>query len=129
MIQAHLPVRVYWNYKHRCYSVFQGGAVRASAREVQLSQVEFRVREGGRQRMLREGRRVIHAYAIGYLEDAVHPDDPRRLSPFAGEPVRYDPALGASFFYPDTGEVLTHASLARFDEQGMRVAAGQRAAA
>ena len=37
--------------------------------------VEFRVRESGRQRMLKEKSRNVHAFAVGRLIDYVHADD------------------------------------------------------
>ncbi len=129
MIDPRQPVRIYWNFKHRCYSIFQGGAVRASARAVHLSDVEFRVREAARQRMVREGRKIVHAYAIGRLVDHVHPDDARRLAPFSGAPVSYDPYRHESFVYSDSQEAVHHVTAARFDESGVHVAAALPAAA
>jgi hypothetical protein len=129
MIDPQQPVRVYWNYKHRCYSIFQGGAVRASARQVQLEDVTFRVRESGRQRMLREKRKVIHAFAIGRLVDFVHPSETRKLSPFSGTRIAYDPYRFPSFVDTDTHEPVLTAKAVRFDEEGTRAALAERLAA
>ena len=63
MIDHSKPVRVFRNWKHDCYSIMQDGRLRASAKQVRLANVEFQVRESGRQRMLVENRRNVHAFA------------------------------------------------------------------
>jgi uncharacterized protein Veg len=130
MLDPTLPVRVYWNYKHRCYSLFQAGAVRASARQVQLVNVTFKVRENARQRMVRENRKIIHAYASGFLVDFVHPSDKDRdLAPFSGVSVSYDPYSNNSFVCGELSTPVHYASSMRFDESGMRITLDQPAAA
>ena len=62
MIDRNAPVRVFKNLKHGCYSIMQGGVIKASARQVRLADVEFRVREAGRRRMLRERRKNVCPY-------------------------------------------------------------------
>lgn len=69
MIDQNKPVRVFENLKHGCYSIMQNGMFRASARQVRLTDVEFRVRESGRLRMVRERRRNVHTFAVGRLCD------------------------------------------------------------
>lgn len=122
MIDHRQPVRVYWNFKHRCYSIFQGGAVRASARAVHLDDVEFHVREAARRRMVEQGRKTVHAYASGRLVDHVHPSDERELTPFSGSTVRYDPYQDTSFVSLHSGESVHRALCARFDERGVHIA-------
>ena len=90
MIDPQQPVRVYRNWKHDCYSIMQDGLLRASAREVVLSDVRFVVRESGRQRMLARRTKTVHAYAVGTLVDFVHPDDGRALGNVHGRVVFYD---------------------------------------
>ncbi len=111
MIDENLPVRVYWNYKHHCYSLFQKGAVRASAIEILLENVEFRVRETGRQRMIRENRKIIHAYAEGYLIDHVHPSESRTMASLDGRTIFYNPYKYATFV-----EAESCAAVLRADE-------------
>ncbi len=91
MIDQKLPVRVFKNLKYGCYSIMQRGVIRASAKQVRLSDVEFRVRESGRQRMLRERRKNVHAFAVGRLVDYVHPDDARELVRMEGRDAFNDP--------------------------------------
>jgi hypothetical protein len=113
------PVRVFKNPKQGCYSIFQNGAVRASARAVRLGDVEFRVREFGRQKMLREQRRTIHAFAVGYLLDHVHPDEGRDLGAMVGRGVRYNPHEAGWFMDTETREPVTCAALVQFDDDGV----------
>jgi len=129
MLDLALPVRIYWNYKHRCYSIFQRGAVRASARQVHLTDVTFHVRESGRLKMIREGRKVIHAYACGRLRDYVHPSDTRDLETFEGDFVFYDPYRYEGFVTTGSLEPIDGSGAVRFDENGTRVLLERRLAA
>ena len=95
------------------------GRLLASAREVRLSGVEFLVRESGRRRMLENGRRNIHAYAVGTLVDYVHPEEPRSLERFTGRPVSYNPYQQGSFVDDETSNPVAAADLAHFDETGV----------
>ena len=119
MIDKNLPVRVFKNLKHDCYSIMQRGVIKASARQVRLTGVEFRVREAGRQRMLSERRKNVHAFAVGRLVDYVHPSDSRDMEPMAGRGAFYDPYRYPSFVDRETKAPLTVVSVAQFDENGI----------
>ena len=119
VIDKNLPVRVFKNLKHDCYSIMQRGVIKASAKQVRLSGVEFRVREAGRQRALRENRKNIHAFAVGLLVDFVHPSDPRDIEPMAGRAAFYDPFRFPSFVDGETNDPVIAASAAHFDEDGL----------
>ena len=45
VIDQDQPIRVFKNLTHDCYSILQNGKLKASARQVLLSDVEFKVRE------------------------------------------------------------------------------------
>lgn len=122
MIDLDKPVRVFKNPKYGCYSIMQNGRLRASARQVRLVNVEFRVREAGRQRMLREQRRNVHAFAVGTLSDYVHPDDGRDLGGMNGRRVFYNPYRFSSFVDSETQTPVTAATTAYFDEHGVTYA-------
>ena len=91
-----------------------------SAREVCLGDVEFLVRESGRQRMIASGRKNVHAYAVGNLLDFVPVTEPGRMQDGAanGRPLHYDPVDAASFVDSGSLEPLTGASRAFFVEGG-----------
>ncbi len=119
MIDQDRPVRVFKNWKLGCYSIMQDGRLKASARQVRLADVEFRVRESGRRRMLDKGRRNVHAYAIGRLVDFVHPDEARELDRMSGRGAFYDPKRFAAFVDSETEVPVIYALAARFDERGV----------
>lgn len=64
-------VRVYRNLTRKCLSIQtmtpQGWRVSAHANCVTLDNVRFQVSAMGRESVLRTGRKVVHAYAIGTL--------------------------------------------------------------
>jgi len=119
VIDKNLPVRVFKNLKYGCYSIMQRGVIRASAKQVRLSDVEFRVRESGRQRMLREKRKNVHAFAVGRLVDYVHPGDERELARMEGRDAFYDPYRYPSFVDCETKAPVTSVRAAHFDEDGV----------
>jgi len=119
VIDKNLPVRVFKNLKHGCYSIMQRGVIKASAKQVRLCDVEFRVRESGRQRMLREKRGNVHAFAVGRLMDYVHPGDDRELDRITGRGAFYDPYRFPSFVDRESNAPVTRVSVAHFDEGGV----------
>lgn len=60
-------VKVYYNLHKNLFSVKDAktGLVIGHAEMVNLSNVVFKVSEAGRQRVLREGRKNVHAYVTG----------------------------------------------------------------
>lgn len=122
MIDHDMPVRVFKNLKHDCYSIMQCGQLKASAKQVILADVEFRVRESGRQKMLRERKKNVHAFVIGRLVEFVHADEPRNLSEPSGRGAIYDPYRFATFVDRETQAPLKNAALAHFGERGLHYA-------
>jgi hypothetical protein len=113
------PVRVFKNWKLGCYSIMQDGRLKATARQVRLADVEFRVRQSGRRRMLEKGVRNVHAYAIGRLIDYVHPEETRRLDAMYGRATFYDPMRFAAFVDSETEVPVVYVGRAHFDEHGV----------
>lgn len=97
----------------------QDGVLHASAREVLLADVEFLVRPSGRARMLREGRKNVHAYAVGRLVDWVHPDEARATEGLQGRGVFYDAHRFESFVDADSHQPVFQASDVRLHERGV----------
>ena len=65
-------VKAYFNLHKKCWSVIacegeHKGRVIAHCDEMQLTDVNFRVSESGRRRVLREKRKNVHAFVIGHL--------------------------------------------------------------
>ena len=60
-------VQIYWNSHKRLWSVRQNRRVVLHAENLLLSDCRFVVNERGRQRVLREKRKNVHAYVEGTL--------------------------------------------------------------
>ena len=119
MIDPDKPVRVIRNWKRDCYTILQHGRPKASAKQVCLADVEFLVRESGRNKMLREKRRNVHAYAVGRLIDYTHPDDDRVIEKIHGRAVAYYPYRAAAFVDVETNAPVSAAGVVHFDENGV----------
>jgi len=62
-------VMVYYNLHKKTFSVQYQGKVVLYADYVKLVDVEFRVREGGKEKVRKEMRKNVHAFVIGKLMD------------------------------------------------------------
>ena len=60
-----MRVRVYWNLHKKKFSIQHKGKVIGHADAVALGNVVFHVNENGRQRVLRERKKYVHAYVVG----------------------------------------------------------------
>ena len=71
-----------------------------------LSCATPKVSEAGRQRVLRDGRKNVHAGVVGYLS---HASDKALSVPAASEQVTYNPYLYSTFVYKaDTDRAWTN---------------------
>lgn len=58
-------VKVYRNLHKQCLSVMLGGHVVAHVQAITLGDVEFKVSETGRRRVIEERRKNVHAFVVG----------------------------------------------------------------
>jgi len=60
-------VRVYWNLHKKCYSVQDcaTGRVIDHRSAITMIDVDFTVRNGGKERVRKEGRKNVHAFIVG----------------------------------------------------------------
>lgn len=90
-----MRVYVYFNLHKKVWSVKaldgpnKGKVIRHSS-EVSLIDAQFRVSEAGRQRVLREQRKNVHAGVVGYLA-------PFSEIPNNSKQLRYNPYKGPKF--------------------------------
>jgi hypothetical protein len=63
-------VLVYRNLNQDCYYIVQKGKVVAHAKKLILADVTFKVRESGRQKVLKTKRKNVHAFAKGLLVES-----------------------------------------------------------
>lgn len=102
-------VMVYYNLHKHTFSVQKKGVVVLHADYVKLGDVEFRVREGGKQKVRREKSKNVHAFVIGTLLDyCEYPCGEMPIEPSA-EVVTYNPYKYDSFVYKTTEEPVFNA--------------------
>lgn len=112
-----MKVFVYFNLHRKCWSIkaLEGvskGRVIGHADYVDLAHVQWKVSEAGRQRVLREKKKNVHAGAVGTLEAWSEPDGTRHGVKFGTttfdaladdvstvpDCVTYNPFKGPSFY-------------------------------
>lgn len=94
-----LQVKVYRNLHKKCLSVWHAGYVVAHVDSITLDGVLFKVNEAGRQRVLREKKKNVHAFVTGTVTGVNAP-------PRGAVPVSYNPYKGASFTLPDGQAIM-----------------------
>jgi len=100
-------VRVYWNLHKGCWSVQdrKTGRVVRHVEAITLADVKFIVRPAGREKVRREGKKNVHAFAAGRysLKNglAAYHKGARR--------VTYNPYVNETFVFAETGEPVTDA--------------------
>jgi hypothetical protein len=96
-------VFVYWNLHKKCWSIRSQKTrkVIAHSSEVVLSDCEYKVSEAGRQRVIKEGRKNVHAGVIGYWLPGVINHD-REWLPV----VTYNPYYLKTFINKETKEPI-----------------------
>lgn len=97
-------VWVYRNLKHGrqsrpLYSVMQNGKVIRRTHRILLANAKFVVREGGRQRVVREKRKNVHAFVVGTPVSSAFGID--RHGKDLPAKVRYNPYEGPHFKWDD----------------------------
>lgn len=92
-IDMSKPVKVYKNLHKKCWSIKQDRVI-CHTDFICLKQAIFKVHEAGRLRVLREKKKNVHAYVLGFvfpgLEAPYHED-------YRWEPVFYNPYKSDKF--------------------------------
>jgi hypothetical protein len=96
-----MTVEVYFNLHRKCLSIRQGGKVIGYQDAVVLRDVTFKVSQKGRERVLREKAKNVHAFIKGSLTELP--------AASGGRLIRYNPYLNGFFFFDDTGEQVERA--------------------
>ena len=63
-------VQVYYNLHKKCLSIRHKGKVIEHAQEVTLTDARFHVQQAGRERVLKQKRKNVHAYVSGKLKES-----------------------------------------------------------
>ena len=85
-------VFIYRNLHKHCFSIRQNSLVKAHTDKVRVLFPKFKVNEAGRQRVLEEGRKNVHAGVMGALLD-----DRWSLKGLTPTKIEYNPYLYDSF--------------------------------
>ena len=100
---------VYYNLHKHTFSVSYMGKVILHADFVKLKDVEFRVRQGGKQKVRDDQRKNVHAFVIGTLEDYCEYPCPEIPEEPASEVVTYNPYKYDTFVIKTTEEPIYNA--------------------
>jgi len=102
--KAGMDVDVYININKNCVSIRNrsSGLVVEHTDECQVKDVEFVVEPGGRERVLKEKKKNVHAFVRGTLSDEGPPEG-------EGTEVTYNPYKYSDFVVRDTGEPIKEA--------------------
>ena len=105
-----LRVMVYYNLHKKTFSVQYKGRIILYADYVKLGNVEFKVREGGKEKVRQEMRKNVHAFVIGDLMDyCQYPCE--NMPPETNDKViTYNPYKYDSFVKKDTEEPIFNAN-------------------
>lgn len=99
-------VMVYYNLHKHTFSISRNGRVIAHADYVKLTNVEFRVRQGGREKVVREKSKNVHSFVIGTLMDyCKYPCEDLPSEPNSNI-VTYNPYKYNSYVMKDTEEPI-----------------------
>lgn len=94
-------VMVYYNLHKHTFSIKNKEKVILHADSVTLTDVEFRVRQGGRENVLRDKSKNVHAFVIGTLADYSKFPSSDIPESTGGDLVTYNPYKYDSFVYKD----------------------------
>tara|TARA_R100000541_G_C1865226_1_gene79904 strand:+ start:297 stop:665 length:369 start_codon:yes stop_codon:yes gene_type:complete len=85
-------VRVYWNLHKKMWSVqdVKSGKVVSHRQFITIRDAKFVVRKGGQKRVRDEGKKNVHAFAVGYVVDRRFPDRTFNWDRVVYNPYKHD---------------------------------------
>lgn len=106
LVNPDKPVQVYKNLHKDCWSVRQDGLVKCHTDYITLKSVSFKVGQKGRERVLREKSKNVHAVVEGYLASPfdINQWEKENSRPFSWSTVSYNPYRWNSFVDRDNGD-------------------------
>ena len=102
-------VMVYYNLHTHTFSVTYDSKVIMHADYVKLEDVEFRVRQGGKEKVRSEKSKNVHAFVIGKLLDYCEYPCDEMPTPSSDKVVTYNPYKHDTFVFKDTEEPVYYA--------------------
>jgi hypothetical protein len=116
-------VQVYYNLHKKCLSVRHKGKVIEHAQEVTLTDARFHVQQAGRERVLKEKRKNVHAYISGKLKETFWFTQAPKYIWTAKQRVTYDPYKYKNFVNKKTLKPVASAEVVHIS--GKRITAGE----
>lgn len=99
---------IYRNLHTGGFSVKQGGLVVQRPHVFEAGPAEFKVNEAGRQRVIQEKRKNVHAYAVlDVCPVEIAYGAALTMVPKGAREISYNPYGGDYFYFKDTGEKVT----------------------
>ena len=89
MVNKAKRVYVYFNLHKKCWSVRQSGKIIEHTYRVMLKDCRYLVGRAGREKVLKEKKKNVHAGVSGYLVDHV-PNVPERSDEVTYNPYKYE---------------------------------------
>jgi hypothetical protein len=115
-------VQVYYNLHKKCLSIRHKGKVIEHAQEVTLTDARFHVQQAGRERVLKQKRKNVHAYISGKLKESFWFIQSPKYIWTAKQRVTYNPYKYKSFVDKETLEPVASAEVVHIS--GKRITAG-----
>lgn len=103
-------VMLYYNLHKHTFSIIYKGKVVIHADYVKLTNVEFRVRPGGREKVLKQKQKNVHSFVIGTLEDYCKYPCENLPSEPNDNIVTYNPYKYSTYVMKDTEEPVYRAN-------------------
>ena len=116
-------VQVYYNLHKKCLSVRHKGKVIEHAQEVTLTDARFHVQQAGRERVLKQKRKNVHAYISGKLKETFWFIQAPKYIWTAKQHVTYNPYKHKSFVNKKTLKPVASAEVVHIS--GKRITAGE----
>ena len=116
-------VQVYYNLHKKCLSVRHKGKVIEHAQEVTLTDARFHVQQAGRERVLKQKRKNVHAYISGKLKETFWFTQAPKYIWTAKQHVTYNPYKYKNFVNKKTLKPVASAEVVHIS--GKRITAGE----
>ena len=115
-----MKVRAYRNLTKSCWSVIEKGSGRLlfHTDELAMRDCKFVVSESGRQRVLKEQRKNVHAFVEGKFASKQCWRDAKQKAPKFPLPISYNPYKSATFKWATSEEPLVYTDIAWLDHDG-----------
>ena len=128
----NMKVEVYRNLHKNCWSVrWPNGRVLAHVDEIHLENVDLVVRPAGREKVLREKRKNVHAFAKGEVVSSIQYQvegckltknnylvKKGEITPYDATQIVYNPYKYNSFVYADLEEPIFHTEKIYLNKKG-----------